>query len=63
MERIVVNVITGERRIVPLTAAEIAELESRPTPTPPPPLTAAERPEAAGFSIDELRALLLKGNA
>lgn len=28
-------------------------------PAPPPPLTAAERLEAAGFSIDELRALLL----
>lgn len=59
MERIVIDVITGERRIVSLTAAEIAEIESRPKPTPPPPMTAAERLEAAGFSIDELRALLL----
>lgn len=31
-------------------------------PAPPPPLTAAERLEAAGFSIDELRALLLETN-
>ena len=28
-------------------------------PAPPSPMTAAERLEAAGFSIDELRALLL----
>ena len=28
-------------------------------PAPPPPLTAAEKLEAAGFSLDELRELLL----
>jgi len=30
-------------------------------PTPPLPLSAAERLEAAGFDLDELRALLLGG--
>lgn len=35
------------------------EPEPAPEPPAPPPLTAAERLEAAGFSIDELRALLL----
>lgn len=35
MNRIEVNVVTGERTVVPLTAAEIAEIESRP-PLPPP---------------------------
>jgi hypothetical protein len=33
--------------------------EPAPVPEPPPQLTAAERLEAAGFSLDELRALLL----
>lgn len=59
MERIVMDVITGEYRIVPLTAAEIAEIQSRPELPAPPPLTAAEQLKAAGFNIDELRALLL----
>lgn len=60
MERIVVDLSTGEQRIVPLTAEEIAEIESRPeSPASPEPLTTAERLEAAGFNIAELRALLL----
>jgi hypothetical protein len=36
MERIEVNVITGEQQTIPLTAEEIAEIESRPQPTPQP---------------------------
>ncbi|MBM5801692.1 MAG: hypothetical protein FJ077_12850 [Cyanobacteria bacterium K_DeepCast_35m_m2_023] len=32
MERIEVNVITGEQRTVPLTAAEIEEIQNRPVP-------------------------------
>ncbi len=59
MERIVVDVITGEQRIVPLTPDEIEEIKSRPVPAPPPPLSTAERLQAAGFDLDELRALLL----
>jgi len=35
MNRIEVNVITGEQTVIPLTAEEIAELQSRPTPPPP----------------------------
>jgi len=37
MNRIEVNVTTGEQRTVALTAEEIAELQSRPVPPPPPP--------------------------
>ena len=36
MNRIEVSVITGEQTVIPLTAEEIAELQSRPTPPPPP---------------------------
>ena len=36
MNRIEVNVITGEQTVIPLTAEEIAELQSRPVPPPPP---------------------------
>ena len=40
MNRIEVNVITGEQTVIPLTAEEIAELQSRPVPPPPPSYTA-----------------------
>ena len=36
MNRIEFNVITGEQTVIPLTAEEIAELQSRPVPPPPP---------------------------
>jgi hypothetical protein len=36
MNRIEINVITGEQQTIPLTAEEIAEIESRPQPPPPP---------------------------
>jgi hypothetical protein len=36
MNRIEVNVITGEQQTIELTAEEIAELQSRPVPPPPP---------------------------
>jgi len=39
MDRIEVNVITGEQVTIPLTAEEILEIQSRPTPKPPVPLT------------------------
>jgi hypothetical protein len=61
MERIVVNVQTGEQQIVPLTPEEIAAIESQPHSEPSTPPTAAERLKAAGFSIAELRELLLGG--
>ena len=35
MNRIEVNVITGEQQTIPLTPEEIAELQSRPVPPPP----------------------------
>jgi len=37
MNRIEVNVQTGEQQIIELTPEEIAELQSRPVPPPPPP--------------------------
>ena len=40
MNRIEVNVITGEQTVIPLTAEEIAELQSRPVPPTPPSYTA-----------------------
>jgi hypothetical protein len=59
MHRIVVNVQTGEQEIVPLTAEEIAELESRPQPEPPAPpvLTTEQKLEAAGLTVAELKEL------
>jgi hypothetical protein len=58
MNRIEVNVQTGEQRTVELTAEEIAELQSRPQPEPPAPLTPAEKLAAAGLTVAELRELL-----
>jgi hypothetical protein len=58
MERIEVNVITGEQKIIPLTAEEIAEIQSRPQPKPVPEPTAAEKLAAAGLTVDELKQLL-----
>ena len=34
MDRIEVNLSTGEKKIIPLTEAEIAEIQSRPPPSP-----------------------------
>ena len=58
MERIEVNVITGEQKIVPLTAEEIAEIQSRPQPEPAPEPTAEQKLAAAGLTVNELRQLL-----
>ena len=58
MERIEVNVITGEQQIIELTAEEIAEVKSRPVMPPPPPLTPVEKLAAAGLTVAELRELL-----
>ena len=40
MNRIEVNVQTGEQQTIPLTPEEIAEIQSRPVPPPPPSYTA-----------------------
>jgi len=58
MERIEVNVITGEQKIIPLTPEEIAEIQSRPHPPEPEPLTAQQKLEAAGLTVEELKGLL-----
>ena len=57
MERIKVNVITGEQKTIPLTEEEILEIESRPEPEPPVELTTEQKLEAAGLSVAELKAL------
>jgi hypothetical protein len=58
MERIEVNVITGEQKVIPLTPEEIAEIESRPEPEPVPELTPAEKLAASGLTVQELKELL-----
>ena len=58
MNRIEVNVITGEQQTIELTPEEIAELQSRPVLPPPPLLTPAEKLAAAGLTVAELRELL-----
>jgi hypothetical protein len=58
MERIEVNVITGEQTIIPLTKEEIAEIQSRPQPEPPAELTAEEKLERSGLTVAELKSLL-----
>ena len=58
MHRTEINVITGEQRIVELTAAEIAALQNHPQPEPPASLTPAEKLARAGLTVAELRDLL-----
>lgn len=58
MERIEINVLTGEQKIVPLTEEEIAEIQSRPQPKPTPELTAEQKLAAAGLTVEELKSLL-----
>jgi len=58
MERIEVNVITGEQKIIPLTEQEITEIQSRPQPESIPALTAQQKLEAAGLTVAELKQLL-----
>ena len=57
MHRIEIDVQTGEQRTVELTPEEIAAIEAMPQPEPP-PLTAAEKLERAGLTVDELKELL-----
>jgi hypothetical protein len=58
MKRIEVNVISGEQHTIPLTEEEIAEVQSRPQPEPPAPLTPAEKLAASGLTVAELKELL-----
>jgi len=57
MNRIEVNVITGEQVTTPLTEEEILEIQSRPQPEPPPALTTEQKLEAAGLTVAELKEL------
>lgn len=58
MYRAVINVQTGKQETIPLTPEEIAEIESRPEPSPPPALTTEQKLEAAGLTVAELKDLL-----
>ncbi len=58
MERIEVNVITGEQKIIPLTAEEITEIQNRPQPEPTPEPTAEEKLQRAGLTVEDLKQLL-----
>lgn len=58
MERIEINVITGEQVTILLTEEEILEIQSRPQPEPPVELTPAEKLAASGLTVDELKELL-----
>jgi len=58
MERIEVNVLTGEQKTVPFTEEEIAEILSRPQPEPAPEPTPAEKLAASGLTVAELKELL-----
>lgn len=60
MDRIEVNVQTGEQQTIELTPEEIAEIHARPQPEPPPPppvLTTEQKLEAAGLTVAELKEL------
>ena len=58
MERIEINVTTGEQATIPLTEEETLEIESRPQPEPPVELTPAEKLAASGLTVAELKQLL-----
>jgi hypothetical protein len=58
MNRIEVNVTTGEQQTIELTPEEIAELQNRPVLPPPAPLTTEQKLAAAGLTVAELRKLL-----
>lgn len=58
MERIEVNVITGEQKVIPLTLEEIAETQSCPQPKPVPGPTAEEKLQRAGLTVEDLKMLL-----
>jgi len=57
MNRIEVNVITGKQQIIELTPGEIAQIQSRPQPEPPPVLTTEQKLETAGLTVAELKEL------
>lgn len=58
MERLEMNLETGELSVIPLTEEEIVELQSRPQSEPTPEPTAAEKLAASGLTVDELKGLL-----
>ena len=63
MERIEVNVQTGEQKIIALTAAEIAELQNRPLPVPTLEQQQAARASAYTTEADPLFFKAQRGEA
>ena len=63
MERIEVNVITGEQRTVPLTPAEIEEIQNRPVPVPTVEQQRAARAAAYTAEADPLFFKAQRGEA
>ena len=58
MEKLEINVQTGEQHIVPLTPAEIAEINSRPPEVKPPEPTLTEKLASIGLTIEQLKEAL-----
>jgi hypothetical protein len=58
MHRIVVDLQTGEQRVIELTAEEIAAIQSQSKPKRIPNPTPAERLQALGLEVADLKALL-----
>ena len=58
MERLEMNLETGELSVIPLTKEEIVELQSRPQPKPPAEPTASEKLARSGLTVNELKGLL-----
>ena len=58
MNRIEINVQTGEQVVVPLSAEEVAEIQSRPVQAPPPPVDPVEKLRAFLGANPDIAALL-----
>ena len=63
MERIEVNVITGEQKIIPLTPEEIAEINNRPVPKPTRDEIRAKRAAAYAAESDPIFFKAQRGEA
>lgn len=58
MNRLEINLQTGEERVIALTAEEIAEIEARPVPVPAPVRTLADQILADPVELAKLKAAL-----
>jgi len=58
MERLEMDIETGQLSVIPLTEVEIAEIQSRSQHEPMPEFTPAEKLSASGLTVEELKTLL-----